>query len=774
MGMRKACLFFLALFLCIDVCNAAVRTQKNSPRNDSENVQLRQSTNVKKIGTARNATTRQQTTTQPSRTSAATLPRTTVSRSAANKTIVARSATTRDNKKTQSLPARRISRAATNVTRIADFGENYNSCRDSYFTCMDQFCAVQNESYRRCVCSSKLAQIQKQEKLLSQTANQLEDFQNLNIDAISKTSNEVKAMLSASDGETAIKKDVSNSANTLSNISAVLQTTKKKALSTQGQLDIAGDIKSIWQTTDLINGANIANLTGESLYNAVHNQCSEILSQNCASEDLKMISSTYGMYIENDCALLASNISSKMTTANATIRANRNEMYNARLENYNAHNSLTTNDCITKVREDITAPSACGENYVHCLDFSGKYLNETTGAPIYSTDFYELENLISLSGDILKNAQNTQFVNALNKKRVFAQQSLDLCTDNADAVWEEFLRQSLVAIYQQQHQKIQSVKNECLHVVNECYLKKSDSLKEFSDTASEILLGYTLELSEEMCSEKLTTCSNLYGGGPSGLTMLVNTMAEITDQTIAQTCPDLLETFAQNICAVSNADSGHAYPYGCRVYAPGESMYARNEICNITLANPFSKSDIIIPKDNTETYAHYSCPANAHIRYVRCNFNYYLYNPNASADDLYFSKDNATECHICPHGYSCVGGADAPANMDTELYNSCGVYYIGSLYQQLVRYAIQNCTRPSDDSYTISESILADVDITMRRVQSALVSELSKECDKYNGTWVDTPWIDDNYDGVHDSTGDTLLEEFYTITGTNKLWGYCK
>lgn len=773
--MRKFCLFFLSLFVCIDVCNAAVRTKNTSPRNDLETVSSRQKTVTKKTNVSRTVATRTPKTQQAIQQDNNISPRKAVSRSASTKTIVARPAKQKKkNNRTNTVPVSRISRAATNTAQIVKFDDNYNSCRDAYFSCMDQFCANQNETYRRCVCSSRLAKIQKQEKKLSQTANQLQDFQSLNIDVISKTSNEVKSMLSASEGESGIKTDISDAATTLNNISDVLQKTKKKALSTQGRLDIAGDIKSIWSTTDLISGTNIADLTGESLYNAVHNQCYDILSQNCATEDLTMIASTYGMYIENDCSLLDSSISSQITTANASIRTTRNEMQNARLENYNAHNSLTTNSCITNVREDIMKPTACGENYVHCLDFTGKYLNATTGEPIYSADFYQLENQISLSGDILRNSQNAQIVNMLNKKRIFAESTLDLCSDNADDVWDEFLRQSIVEIYQGQQQKVQTVKSECLHVVNECYLNKSDSLKEFSDTASEILLGHTLELSEQMCADKLTTCSNLYGGGPEGLEMLVNTMTEITDQTIAQTCPELLTTFAQNICTVSETDSAHSYPYGCRVYAPGESMYAHNALCNSTLTNPFSKSDIILSHADDNSIKNYICK-DAHIRYTSCKFNYYLYNETLGDAQLqYYSQNEATECHVCPTGYICNGDQTAPQSIDSDLYKTCGIYYVGSLYQQLVRYALQNCTRPSDDSYVLSESLLADVNIVMQRVQSELVSELSKECDRYNGTWVDLPWTDENYDGLHDSTGDSLLQEFYTATGTNKLWGYCK
>ena len=773
--MKKFCFLFLSIFLCAGFAYGASRAQSTIAKN--KNISLRQQNDSKNATVSRATANR----TKADQNNIST--KKTVSRTSAKKSIAPRT-TTRTNVTGSGATLRRISRASLlNPTTKYEFDENYNSCRDAYFTCMDQFCATQNETYRRCVCSSRLSQIQKQEKTLAQTADDLQDFQAFNIEAISKTSDEVKSMVSVSAGEKEIKKDKSSSSKTLSSISSILEKSKKNSLSTQGTLDIAGNIKNIWTTTDFIANTDIANLTGEPLYNAVHAQCANAVSEQCNSSDLKMITSTYGMYIENDCSLIADSIDNRINAANTAIRTTRHQMQDARLENYDMHNSLSVNDCITHVKQDITVSTACGDNYIHCLDFSGKYLNLNTGEPIYSSDFYQLENQLSLSGDILTNETNVKFVNMLDKKRVFAEQSLNLCTDNADEVWDEFLRQAVIEIYQKQHQRVQDVKTECLQVVNECYLQKSDMLKDFSDTSSLILLGHKLELSEDLCADKLNTCSNLYGGGPEGLSVLVNTIHNITNETIAQTCSELLTTFVENICAVSVNDSYHSYPYACRVYAPGEAIYAHNAICNSTLVNPFSKSDIL-PATPTSEDNSYICTI-GNKRYTRCNFNYYLYNADATAAscqngdaeydaNVKYCKNNATECRVCPTGYVCTGGNKAPENIDTNIYNSCGPYYIGSLYQQLVRFALQNCTRPSDDSYVLSESLLADVNTVMQSLKIKLSAELSSECEKHDGTWVDTPWIDENSDGYHDITKDTLLQEFYIETGTNTLWGYCK
>ncbi len=755
------------LFLCIGDADAAERGLNTVSRQTTKNEVITPARSTKRNTVTTRASSHEQQNQQVS------------SRTAKTKTVMGRSAVQKTSTRQSQKQPTRVSRVATNVS-TKTFSTNYNSCRDAYFTCMDQFCATLDDTYRRCVCSSKLSSIKKQEKKLSQTEDSLKDFEDLNIDAISKTASEVKSMSSASAGEKAIRKDRSKSEQTLQNISSVLKNSKHQSLSTNGTLDIAGDIKQIWSTTDLIGGSNIADLTGEALFNAVHTQCNELVKEDCASSDLKMIASAYGMYIENDCSVIQNEIDKKMVVANAAIRETRHKMQDARLENYDAHNSLNINDCVARVYDTLTDDLACGTNFVHCLDFSGKYLNATTGAAIYSPDFYQIENQLSLSGDILKNGKNAAFITMLNKKRDFAEQDLDLCRDNADEVWNEFMRQAIVEIYQGQQKRVSDVKSECLQVVNKCYLNKSESLQNFSDSYSQMVFVKTLELSEEMCADKLNTCSNLYGGGPEGLNTLIITMTGITDLTIEQSCPDLLAMFARSICAVPESDSGHYYPYGCRKYAPGENYYASNPLCNTTLVNPFSRSDILTTQTITENYNDYlGVCKDYRKKYTKCKFGYYLYDKgnylecNAS-NDYCFSLDTATECRACPSQCNCPGKTSRPESVDAEIYENCGQYYIGSLYQQLVIYALQNCVRSTDTSNVLSKSLLAEVDKVAKSVRKSLITMLSKECSDLGGIWVDSVWKDENNNGYHDTTGDILLSNFYVTTGANKLWGYCK
>ena len=592
--MKKIWLFIATIFVCVGVADAAVRDTNTKSRTTTTETVLRGQSNTssqKKNITSR-ATT--QKTISRTATTARNATRTATTARAAQSGTVARTATTARSATTQ--PARTGKSSVRSAVRPAratitlsttpsnTFGTGYNTCRDAYFTCMDQFCGTANDTYRRCICSSKLPEIQSRERALSQAADQLNDFKDLNLTVIDKTAAEVSAMISASDGEytQSISKDTSDSASKLAGISDILAKSKQQALSTQGQVDIAGDINAIWATTDLTGGTNIANLTGEALYNAVHAQCSELVADKCQNASTQtMVTSAYGMYIENDCSLLINELDKKLLAANGTIRATEREMNLARLDNYNNHNSTAINECIAQVRQDITAETACGTDYVHCLDITGLYLNHETGEPIYSPNFYQLESQLSLSGDILTNQSNRLLVAELNRMRPFAARGLDTCRDIADDVWDEFVRQAITEIYQGQHDRIRQVKSECLDVVNACYDTQQQSLKDFSNIKDQLLLGSRLELSEEMCREKLDACSNLYGGGSQGMLELLTTMHNITSQQIAKECLTTLQDYAKQLCAVPSNDTLHGYPYACRVYAPGDQIYATNHKCNL-------------------------------------------------------------------------------------------------------------------------------------------------------------------------------------------------
>ncbi len=649
------------------------------------------------------------------------------------------------------LPARQ-SRAAVSQPRSAvtarsaaltgSLGQGYEACRDSYFTCMDQFCAARDETYRRCACSSRLDEIRATERALNQTSDQLQDFKDTNINAISKTGAEVNAMFSATVGENAQAnaKDESGSAAALAGISAVLSGTRNKALSNAGQLDIAGDINSIWATANLTAGADIMTLMGERLYNAVHGQCVEFASANCPSKSsLDMAVSAYGMYIENDCQTLASALGKNVVAAEGAIRQTEREMNVARLENYDTHNSASINECLVKVRGDITGNLACGTDFSRCLDLSGRFLNVTTGEPIYSTDFFKFEKMLSLDGDVLRNQTNKFLIDELNHKKEFAKQSLDTCRDVSEEVWNEFLRQALAEIYQAQQAKVREVKDSCIDVVNQCMDEKTGQLRDFSDTKKpQQLLAARLELSEQMCREKLDTCSNLFGGGPSGMPQLIEFATSTTDQKIVKDCKTSLETYAKEICSPRPGDK-YKYPFACRVYSPGDRIYASRPMCNIGGDGIEWLENALKPV--METIPGYSCPAIKR-KYTSCNDNFVMmYNDKyaRSTQDLEELKQFGNQCVKCPSHYICSGSVMRDSGI-MDQSNVCSTDYTNSLYRKLVMYAMQSCARTEVvTTGVLPVYVLEDVSRVMDQIMIDMTAALSEECAQLGGVWDSVP-----------------------------------
>ncbi|MDR2770169.1 MAG: hypothetical protein LBB08_01835, partial [Rickettsiales bacterium] len=187
--------------------------------------------------------------------------------------------------------AKKISTRAAyqDPSKSTALGSDYGSCRDAYFACMDQFCANRNEQYRRCTCSARLSEMRGRERNFSAATGMIKDFEDNNLHAVDKSPDEVKAMYSATEGESTIKKDASASAKALSGISDVL--------SARGgdSEERMGNMTEIWGTTDLVGGANLAELESTALYQAVHAQCAEITADSCGKiTTAGMVSAAYG------------------------------------------------------------------------------------------------------------------------------------------------------------------------------------------------------------------------------------------------------------------------------------------------------------------------------------------------------------------------------------------------------------------------------------------------------------------------------------------------
>ncbi len=535
-----------------------------------------------------------------------------------------------------------VARSATKARATAVFndvskiGGGYTDCHDSYSTCMDQFCANANDTYRRCFCSDKFTEFRDTSDSLDKAISMLAEFQDNNLNAVDKTAAEVNAMYTASAGEAAIKRDTSASQKLLDSIDKLLSGKKStpsfnrnNSSTSLGVLDLSGFATTtgddIWGGSSSIfdnNGAGNANLSemeGKELYTNANKQCVEVTRSACPNDAMfNLARSAYSILITQDCNVYEKSINAKKESVKETVRTAEKYLREARLEEYRAHNSADVNACLAKVEAALKEPTACGPDYEKCLDYTGKYINTVTGDPIYSQALFEMNNLIVLNGtstDVL--SANKDFNKFLEEKKIYATSALDSCRDISDTVWYEFKRAALIQIAQAQDTKIQAVKDSCVATIRECYDKQTGDLNELDTTSFSATGAISAVAARGMCYERVMACAALYGdqdgcsyddrskkltpvpGKKCGLQSLLTFVDTVDAVKVAEGCEVSLSKYAHELCdpvtSADDEDETVVYPMGCANMSRQELRAAMEERARLFCATDLVMND----KSNT-------------------------------------------------------------------------------------------------------------------------------------------------------------------------------
>ena len=474
------------------------------------------------------ASTRQGSTSQHVRTSNVA-PRKTVRVATTKNVTKSRKATT------QTTPSRNINsrsgntaraavtqRTATNNTRT---GTEYENCKNAYFTCMDQFCQLKNDDYRRCSCSDRITSLQAAKDSLQQAGEQLNAF-NENLDIVGKTAAQATAMNTASEGENALTKDKSASAALLTAIMNSIRGSDSRVennkLSDLNSIDLSFDAANSFGTSDI--GQIVASYNGQALYSAVYPQCRNAVNANCNDASLQRAVNAYLMAIEQDCNTVQTAITKKQKETHAAIRESSAMLDLARAENHKKHNSDDIATCMSNVESAILSEEVCGANYHKCLD-NGEYIDVATGAPIAGVvDFYKLGTLLSFNSErsnadqnLAQNPNNRNFVNAFEKRvKQFAEPALDKCYDDSATVWKDYLNKALLDIYYAQQSKVNEIKQGCFDFVSSCYMNGSTAMTAAMQglvaAQTTTLNPNVLSLNKSLCSDYIASCNNMFDG----------------------------------------------------------------------------------------------------------------------------------------------------------------------------------------------------------------------------------------------------------------------
>ena len=511
--MKNFLIFIATLLCCIGTSNAAIRdgTAVSRTQASTKQTQARTATTARR-GTA--TTNQRILSPRATNTTAKKINR------SANSTI-SRSAQTPSRSKSPRL----VSRAATtttNPTTETRTGAEYEQCKNTYFACMDQFCTLKNDSYRRCSCNDRVFDLENARKTIEDAGEQLNAFKE-NLQVVGMTAAQATAIRNASEGENALTSDQSASKALLQ---AIMNSISGDDTNVSGKYSNLNSINLSFDTSGFFDsstsGQTIASYNGLALYNAVYPQCRNAVRADCNDASLQRAINAYLMAIEQDCNTVQSAIENTQKQLKSAIREGDAMLDLARIENRQKHNSSDITTCINAVETAILSEEVCGKNYHKCLD-NGKFIDIETGAPIVGVkDFFKLEQSLYFTPGIeavhqklAQNPNNRTFVeNFVNRTKKFAAPALDTCVEKADLVWSEYLDKAMLAIYYAQKEKVAEVKQNCFSYISECYMNTdsapSGATSNLSNDKQVILAPDKIVLNSQTCSDHIESCNNMF------------------------------------------------------------------------------------------------------------------------------------------------------------------------------------------------------------------------------------------------------------------------
>ena len=613
-------MYFICTFaVCIGIANAAVRDENATKRNSAGTPTSAQNQTVSSRTASTRAVAGRSATARTPSTVTSRIPGTsTITRSAAKRpastrsaATVSRTATAKRKSASGTTTARTaspvVSRAAidtvSDVMSSTQIGAEYEQCKSAYFTCMDQFCQLKNDDYRRCSCSNRVFDLSEVRATMQDAGDQLTVF-NENLDVVGMTAAQATAMKTASEGENALTSDTSASKQLLQ---AIMNSIRGDDASVGGKYS---DLNSITLSFDTVNafgmadaGQIIATYNGQNLYNAVYPQCREAVRADCTDAQLQRAITAYLMAIEQDCNTVQSAIDNQQKELKSAIRESSAMLDLARVENRQNHNSSDMAACLTNVENAVLSEEVCGAGYHKCLD-NGEFIDVTTGAPISGVkNFYELGNLLKFADGVdaadqklSKIASNRSFVkNFENRVKKFAEPELDKCTEIADEVWAEYLDKAMLDIYYAQQSKVAEIKQGCFDFVSTCYMNGEAGLtaamKALTGEDTVILQPDRVALETEMCRDYIDSCNMMFYEQTDGQNIVTDYINNRQDTDTLTACRAVVQQCFDNFGGTRYEN--FYYPYS-GLFKTGEALewftlYEYDENGNLNTEEPVSK-----------------------------------------------------------------------------------------------------------------------------------------------------------------------------------------
>ena len=316
-------------------------------------------------------------------------------------------------------------------------------CYEAYYSCMDQFCIVDNEMGGSCNCSDDIA---KYETSLDEIKKMLEEAERIKTEEVEKIQAGANADI------------IFQGTRTYDENNNVVQTKASKSAK-----DVKSTMWSSFYDEDYDEDEEeemdyISDKKGGELYKAAHQLCKEQMDTSC-SKDMTLLTQMYSRQITSDCTGLANSIEQKKSEAKSLLASANADVRAALKESLEESNKYGRGECLVEYKKCMRSEDACGSDWGNCV-FT------------IASENMQNEKAVSVAGTTVATVNTYSItpstMSILESKRFICEKVLDSCVAVRDYVWDDFLREAAPTI-RLAEQNLESKKRQsCLGDIAQC------------------------------------------------------------------------------------------------------------------------------------------------------------------------------------------------------------------------------------------------------------------------------------------------------------------
>ena len=336
--------------------------------------------------------------------------------------------------------------AATNNT-VVDA-----ECQDSYFSCMDAFCVVENVSGGRCQCSNKHAELSERLKEIMDTDNQAYAISTYGVEHI-ELGNAADDVLATS--ERAFEKAMKDAAED----SATDEQGKKSSMLSFDEWNKS--FSSVYDTDE--DEDEVANKTGDKLYRAANSMCIEQNPQKCKSSE-DMLKMMYVQKIRSDCAAFENSLNKQETESIAKLDEAKRNVRDAAFTELQNTNKFSLGECAMEFKKCMRGEDVCGTDWTACTTL-------TAAENMKNTKSGAIAKQVTIQGEYSKVTIAAATMDALLAKKPLCEYVTNQCVKVKDQVWDVFVKDVAPTIKSVELAAESDLRTNCLSSISQCYIK---------------------------------------------------------------------------------------------------------------------------------------------------------------------------------------------------------------------------------------------------------------------------------------------------------------